>query len=54
MIEEVTIQLKATKKDSYSLRFIDEEKKNQILLALAQRVRDSVNQIIDENKKIWP
>ncbi|QEY52905.1 glutamate-5-semialdehyde dehydrogenase [Legionella longbeachae] len=51
MIEEVTIQLKATKKDSYSLRFIDEEKKNQILLALAQRVRDSVNQIIDENKK---
>lgn len=51
MIEKITNQLKATKKASYSLRFIDEEKQNKILLELAHRLRNSVNKIIDENKK---
>lgn len=51
MIEKITKQLKATKKTSYDLRFIDEEKRNQILLELAKLLRDSVNKIIDENKK---
>jgi glutamate-5-semialdehyde dehydrogenase len=51
MIEEVTNQLKATKKASYSLKCINEEKRNQVLLELAQRLRSSVNKIINENKK---
>lgn len=51
MIEEVTSQLKATKKASYSLRFIDEKRRNQILLALAQQLRSSVDKLISENKK---
>ncbi|KGP63839.1 gamma-glutamyl phosphate reductase [Legionella norrlandica] len=51
MMEEVTNQLKATKKASYNLRFIDEEKRNQILLTLANRLRNSLSKLIDENKK---
>lgn len=51
MIEEITKQLKATKKASYSLRFIDEEKQNKILLELANRLRNSINEVIEENKK---
>jgi glutamate-5-semialdehyde dehydrogenase len=51
MIEEVTKKLKATKKASYSLRFIDEEKQNKILLDLAKKLRNSINAIINENKK---
>ncbi|KTD12073.1 gamma-glutamyl phosphate reductase [Legionella gratiana] len=51
MIEEVINQLKAAKKDSYNLSFVNEDKRNQILLELAKRLRNSVNRIIDENKK---
>lgn len=51
MTEEITNQLQATKKASYSLRFIDEEKQNNLLLDLANRLRHSINEIIDENKK---
>lgn len=51
MIQEVTDQLKATKISSYSLSFVDGEKRNQILLELAKRLRSSVNQIIDANKR---
>ena len=51
MIDEVTRALKATKKSSYSLKFIDEEKRNQILLELAKQLRNSVKQIINENQK---
>ncbi|STX88221.1 gamma-glutamyl phosphate reductase [Legionella londiniensis] len=53
MTEEITNQLQATKKASYSLRFIDEEKQNNLLLDLANRLRHSINEIIDENKKTW-
>ena len=45
MTEEITNQLQATKKASYSLRFIDEEKQNNLLLDLANRLRHSINEI---------
>lgn len=51
MIEEINNQLKATKKASYSLGFVDEEKQNKILLDLASRLRNSIIKIIEENKK---
>ncbi|WP_131795801.1 glutamate-5-semialdehyde dehydrogenase [Fluoribacter gormanii] len=51
MIQDITDKLKATKHASYSLRFIDKEKRNQILVELANRLRSSANKIIEENKK---
>ncbi|WP_028387908.1 glutamate-5-semialdehyde dehydrogenase [Legionella fairfieldensis] len=51
MIEEIVKKLKATKKASYGLRFIDEEEQNKVLLNLANRLRKSVNEVIEENKK---
>lgn len=51
MFEEITHQLHATKQASNSLRFIDEEKRDEILYELARRLRKTVNKIIDENKK---
>ncbi|WP_454781989.1 glutamate-5-semialdehyde dehydrogenase [Legionella sp. WA2022007384] len=51
MIDEITNQLKATKKSSLSLRFLDEQKQNQVLRDLANRLRNSANALINENKK---
>lgn len=51
MIAEITVQLKATKKSSLSLRFMDEGKQNQILMDLASLLRNSVHEIMNENKK---
>ena len=51
MIEAITSQLQATKKASYSLGFMDEETQSNVLLNLANRLRNSTHELVDENKK---
>ncbi|WED44129.1 glutamate-5-semialdehyde dehydrogenase [Legionella cardiaca] len=51
MADTIINQLKATKDASYSLMQLEEEKRNQVLLTLAQQLRASMPELINENSK---
>src|SRR3990167_702743 len=51
MLKGLINELKATKKASLSLGLIAGEKKRQVLLDLAKSVKNSVNELINANKK---
>lgn len=50
-MNEVITQIKAVKKASYVLSSLSEEQRNRVLLSLAELIRQSVAQIIQENSK---
>lgn len=51
MSEDVINQLKVVKAASYELMFLGEEKRNQILLDLAEELQRSSYELLDENQK---
>lgn len=50
-MDDINIQLKQVKAASYRLIELDDEKRNQVLLALSQALKDSCDRLLIENAK---